>query len=86
MTIPAEGDVFVAWDASIVSLERVNLVFRVEGGGYSDASTPPVATLPGGGLPVYRYEVSETVGTSGQLTEAGLGWPATISGARCVSD
>ena len=71
VTIPADGDAFVTWDASVTSLERVDLVFRVEGGGYSDASVPPLATLPDGGLPVYRYEVSETVGTSGQLTEAG---------------
>jgi hypothetical protein len=71
VTIPANGDAFVAWDAAITGLERVDLAFRVEGGGYSDASVPPLATLPNGGLPVYLYEVSETVGTSGQLTEAG---------------
>ncbi|MCI0396839.1 MAG: Ig-like domain-containing protein [Chloroflexi bacterium] len=71
VTIPANGEAFVTWDATITDLERVDLIFQVEGGGYADASTPPLATLPDGGLPVYRYEVSEVVGTSGQLAEAG---------------
>jgi alpha-2-macroglobulin len=71
VTVAAGGEEYVAWDAAITNLERVDLVFRVAGGGYSDASTPPMASLPGGGLPVYRYEVSETAGTAGQLSEAG---------------
>jgi uncharacterized protein YfaS (alpha-2-macroglobulin family) len=71
VTIPAHGEAFVTWDAAIDGLERVDLVFAVEGGGFSDASTPPLAILPGGGLPIYRYEVEEVAGTAGQLAEAG---------------
>lgn len=71
VVVPAHGQTYVAWDAVIADVGRVDLLFQVEGGGYSDASVPPVATLPDGGLPVYRYEVNEVVGTSGQLTEAG---------------
>jgi alpha-2-macroglobulin len=71
VTVPAHGEAYAIWQAAILDGERVDLVFRVEGGGYADASTPPAATLPAGGLPVYRYEVSEVVGTSGQLAAAG---------------
>jgi alpha-2-macroglobulin len=71
VVVPANGEAYVTWDAAITGLERVDLLFQVEGGGYSDASAPPMATLPGSGLPVYRYEVRETVGASGQLTSAG---------------
>lgn len=71
VAVPAHGEAYVIWQAAITDGERVDLVFRVEGGGYADASTPPAATLPAGGLPVYRYEVSEVVGTSGQLATAG---------------
>ncbi len=51
--------------------ERVDLVFSAEGGGLRDASRPPQGTLDNQGLPVYRYEAPETVGTSGQMTAGG---------------
>jgi alpha-2-macroglobulin len=72
VTVPAHGEVYVIWQAAIdPAASRVDLVFHVEGGGYSDGSTPPMATLPEGGLPVYRYEVSERTATSGLLAGAG---------------
>ncbi len=70
--IPAGQQAYVAWEASVDMLaERVDLVFRAEGGGFEDASRPTVGTLDGGGLPVYRFEAFETVGTSGQLMAGG---------------
>ena len=36
----------------------------------SDSTTPTLATLPGQGLPVLAYHVSETVGSAGALTAA----------------
>ena len=71
ITIPARQQAFVTWQATVADVERVDLVFFTEADGYSDASRPPLATLEGGGLPVYKYEVPETVGTSGQLLESG---------------
>jgi alpha-2-macroglobulin len=72
VTVPAHGEAYVVWQAVVeAAAGRVDLIFRVEGGGYSDGSTPPMATLPGGGLPVYRYEVNERTGTSGLLAGAG---------------
>jgi alpha-2-macroglobulin len=42
-----------------------------DGGGFSDATRPTLGTLDNQGLPVYRYETPETVGTSGLLSDNG---------------
>jgi hypothetical protein len=70
--IPARKQAYVAWDALIDPLvQRVDLTFSAEGGGYKDASRPPQGSLDGQGIPVYRFEAFETVGASGQLTAEG---------------
>jgi len=70
--ISAGGQVYVTWQAAVhQDVERVDLIFSAVGGGYTDASRPTLATLEGGGIPVYRYEAPETVGTSGMLSEEG---------------
>jgi hypothetical protein len=76
--IPAHRQAYVSWDASVDfvdaegnPLERVDLVFSAEGGGFQDASRPTLAKLEGQGLPVYRYEARETVGTSGVVPAGG---------------
>ncbi|HEX7973685.1 MAG TPA: Ig-like domain-containing protein [Anaerolineales bacterium] len=74
--IPAHQQTLVTWDTlTAMDAQRVDLVFSAQGGGFSDASRPTAGTLDTGGvkggLPVYRYEAPETVGASGQLTEAG---------------
>lgn len=71
ITIPAQQQGYFTWDVVVDDVTRVDLVFAVETGRFSDASRPPLATLEGGGLPVYKYEVPETVGTSGQLLDGG---------------
>nr|MBN1228545.1 alpha-2-macroglobulin [Anaerolineae bacterium] len=73
VTVPAGGRVSVEWDVTVsYEADWVDLVFMVEGGGLSDASRPPLGDPNHEQmLPVYRYEVPETVGTAGQLTEAG---------------
>ncbi|MCB8945666.1 MAG: Ig-like domain-containing protein [Ardenticatenaceae bacterium] len=71
ITIPARQQAFVTWQATVEDVTRVDLIFYTHAGDYSDASRPPLATLAGGGLPVYKYEVPETVGTSGQLLDGG---------------
>ena len=70
--IPAKQQVFVTWNTTInMDTNRVDLVFSASGGGYSDASRPTMGTLEGQGIPVYRYEVPEIVGTSGQMRSGG---------------
>ena len=71
VTIPPQQQAYVTWQAAVLDVERVDLVFSAEAGAFSDASRPPLATLENGGIPVYKYEVPETVGTSGQLLEPG---------------
>jgi alpha-2-macroglobulin len=56
----------VTWWGTVESVEMVNLVFRAESGGYSDASTPVW-----GDLQVKRYTMPQTFSTAGQMTEAG---------------
>ena len=72
LEIAAGKQAFVSWNASVDSeATRADLVFIVEGGEYQDASRPPLGTLDNQGIPIYRYEARETVGTSGQLTTSG---------------
>jgi uncharacterized protein YfaS (alpha-2-macroglobulin family) len=75
--LPANRQAYVTWDAiAEPESHRVDLVFSAEGRAptgerYTDASRPPLGTLDNQGLPVYRYEAFETVGTSGQMTAPG---------------
>jgi uncharacterized protein YfaS (alpha-2-macroglobulin family) len=70
--IEAKGQAYVSWNTTVdPEAARVDLVFSAEGGGFKDASRPPQGTLDNQGIPVYRYEAPETVGTSGQMTSAG---------------
>ncbi|MCB8921737.1 MAG: Ig-like domain-containing protein [Ardenticatenaceae bacterium] len=69
--IPARQQGVVYWNVVVNDVERVDFVFSVNAGEYSDASRPTLGTLEGQGIPVYKYEVPETVGTSGQLLDGG---------------
>lgn len=70
--VPARQQAYVSWDLKVdMDATRVDFVFSVQGGGYSDASRPTLGTLDGQGIPVYRYEVPETVATSGLITQTG---------------
>ncbi|MBN1666205.1 MAG: hypothetical protein JW862_03930, partial [Anaerolineales bacterium] len=67
--IPAGGQAYVTWQVTVqVGVARVDLLFTALGGEYSDATRPTLGTLDGQGIPVYRYEAPETVGTSGLLS------------------
>jgi uncharacterized protein YfaS (alpha-2-macroglobulin family) len=86
--LAANGKAYVIWQAVVQpTAERVDLIFKASGGGYQDASRPPAGTLDNQGLPVYRYEARESVGTSGQMLEGGLRLEAiSLPGAYEVSE
>ena len=67
ITIPADSRGRVTWDVVVEDVELVNLVFIADAGQYQDASVSPVSMDFDGNLPVYKYEVPETVGTAGVL-------------------
>jgi uncharacterized protein YfaS (alpha-2-macroglobulin family) len=72
ISIPAKRQAYVTWDATVpAGSTRADLVFSATGGGLSDASRPTLGSLDNQGIPVYRYESPETVGTSGMLTDNG---------------
>ncbi len=73
LDIPEGGRAEAFWDVSVdPNADWVDLIFSVEGGGYVDASKPTLGDPANDQqLPVYRYEVPETVGTAGQLIEEG---------------
>jgi uncharacterized protein YfaS (alpha-2-macroglobulin family) len=72
VSIPAGGRADVYWEIVVENVEWVDMVFTVEGGGLTDASRPTLGDPDHDQqLPVYRWEVPETMGTGGQLTEAG---------------
>jgi uncharacterized protein YfaS (alpha-2-macroglobulin family) len=72
VTISAKRQAYVTWQAAVPpESQRADLVFSAEGGNLKDASKPTLATLDNGGIPVYRFETPETVGTSGTLSDNG---------------
>jgi uncharacterized protein YfaS (alpha-2-macroglobulin family) len=79
LEIPAGRQEYVTWEVSVLpQVDRVDLIFSATGGGYSDATRPTMGTLEGGGIPVYKYEAPETVGTAGMLDGAGSQTEAII--------
>ncbi len=68
ITVPAKGRARVDWAVEIGDVQEVDLTFAVsaDDGRYTDASKPTVTQ--GAPIPVYKYEVPETVGTAGMLS------------------
>lgn len=71
VTVPANGRTLVQWNVLVDDVEFADLTFRVNGGGFTDATKPTLATGPNNTVPVYRYDAEDIVGTSGVLDEAG---------------
>lgn len=69
--VPANGRQLVRWEVVVDDVEFADLTFRVEGGGYRDATKPTLGVGPNNLLPVYRYNARDIVGTAGELDEAG---------------
>ncbi|MCB9437816.1 MAG: Ig-like domain-containing protein [Anaerolineales bacterium] len=69
VTIPVGGRVRVDWQVEVLDVPAIDVYFGVknEDGTYQDASKSPVGIGDDQLLPVYRYAVAETVGTSGTL-------------------
>ncbi|MBC7810297.1 MAG: hypothetical protein H7175_04080, partial [Burkholderiales bacterium] len=72
-TMPAGARQRVVWPVTIDDVDNIDLTFFANGGdgAYTDASKPPLGQGEARLLPVYRYEVPETVGTGGVLREGG---------------
>ncbi len=69
--VPARQQVYVTWDVVVrQGVRRVDFTTHASSGDFSDSSKPALGTLSEQGIPVYTYEVPETVGTSGMLTDA----------------
>ena len=70
--VQARQQAYVTWVGSVApNAQRVDLVASAESGAYSDSTRPTLGSLPGQGLPVLTYHVTETVGSSGVLRDAG---------------
>jgi uncharacterized protein YfaS (alpha-2-macroglobulin family) len=61
-SLPAGGRARLEWWGTVEDVDRVDLVFSAEGGGFQDAARPAL-----GPLPVLRYTAPQTFGTSGIL-------------------
>ena len=71
VSVPARGQAVVTWQATVpFSSHRVDLAVEARSGDYRDATRPTLTTLPDGGIPVYQFTTTETVGTSGVLPQA----------------
>lgn len=70
ISIPAGGRGRVTWDVVVEDVDAVVATFRAEGNGFSDGSISPVSRDDIGTLPVYRYDVPETIATAGVLVNS----------------
>ena len=69
-TVPAGGRARFAWAVTVQDMENVDVTFfaSADDGFYTDASKPAVGLGDERLLPVYRFDVPETVGTAGTLS------------------
>lgn len=69
VNIPAKGRARVNWTVDVLDVPFVDVTFFANAGDgqYTDASKPPLGLGDERTLPVYKYEVPETVGTAGTL-------------------
>ncbi len=71
--IPTGGRHRFEWTVTVGQVQNVDLVFSASGndGQYTDASKPPTGQGDDRLIPVYRFEVPETVGTGGMIDQPG---------------
>lgn len=68
--VAARQQAYVTWDVTVKpDAIRVDFTAHATSGSFSDASKPALGTLPGQGIPVYAYNVPETVGTAGLIRD-----------------
>ncbi|MCI0714073.1 MAG: Ig-like domain-containing protein [Chloroflexi bacterium] len=69
VTIPAGGRARVNWSVEVLDVQTVDVTFAAinADGSLQDASKPPIGQGDDRLLPVYRFSVRETVGTSGVI-------------------
>lgn len=70
VTVPAGGRVRVSWPVTVPDVPSITAAFTVDAGDFSDGAVSGVSLDEAGTLPVYKYEVPETVGTAGVLRSA----------------
>lgn len=78
VTIPAGGQQLVRWQATVQDVSNADLTFRVNGGGFSDATKPSFGVGPDQLIPVYRYDAQDFVGTSGVVDGPGRSVEAVL--------
>ncbi len=71
VTIPAGGHQRLEWQAQANDVTNAEIVFYANAGDYQDATRPLLGDGDKHLLPIYRFEVPETVGTAGMLREGG---------------
>jgi alpha-2-macroglobulin len=71
--IPSGQRQRIEWPVTVDDVNNIDLTFFANGndGAFTDASKPPLGQGDDRLLPVYKYEVPETVGTGGTLREGG---------------
>lgn len=67
ITVRANDRVRVEWTVTIEDAPAAVLTFAASGGGFTDASKPPLGLPPDQLIPIYKYSTPETVGTAGEL-------------------
>lgn len=67
ITVKASDRARVEWTVTVEDAPAAALTFTASGGGFTDASKPPLGLPPDQLIPIYRYSAPETVGTAGEL-------------------
>ncbi|HUN07465.1 MAG TPA: Ig-like domain-containing protein [Aggregatilineales bacterium] len=92
--VPSGGRARLEWSVTVEDVNAADLTFFARGidedgdeEAYTDASKPPLGQGDDRLIPIYNYEVPETVGTAGLLTEGGslteaISLPGNVTGGE----
>ena len=69
--VPAGSESQATWWVVVQDVDSVDLAFSAVAGDLSDAARPRLTTGPEGTIPVYHYTAPGTIGTGGDLRQAG---------------
>jgi uncharacterized protein YfaS (alpha-2-macroglobulin family) len=70
--VPAGGTARVDWNVAVMDdAPSAEITMTASAGGLQDSAMPGLATAQNNGIPILKYSAPETVGTAGDLSEAG---------------
>ncbi len=71
VNVPAGGSARVDWTVTVMDAPSAEITMTASAGGLQDSAMPGLTSAQNNGIPILKYAAPETVGTAGDLSEAG---------------